>query len=392
MYRKPPCPRFGEGRRWGPSMQFRLPLARPSSARKPLAPHRPHPAPLSQTRPGRGAPPLAASAAASRPFPVRPRPPGRAGCPGSPAVPRHPPAPLRSHLVPPPGLLLPPPALALTPALGRAAAPSPAGPPAAAAALAASREPAARGEEVRGERNPRPGPRPSPPRRLRHPGPLSRAAQAGRAAGIRLGAPRSAVRRVPAVPGRAPRTASGELGAESLAAGPSGAAMSRLAVLAPHGSWRSAGTPSSEVRGGTLLWGRRPSPAPFSAPGKWGRLPLCTENLLPAFCCALFPATWTWCGTEGARDLSLRRRQPSALPVPCCVVVRTCVTAHLLCSRQRAVYLHLKEKKCRKINNQCLLALLHYFSHPKANGDWDQLCLLGCSCSLHPKLISQAYI
>lgn len=54
------------------------------------------------------------------------------------------------------------------------------------------------------------------------------------------------------------------------------------AVLAPHGSWCSAGTPSSEVRGGTLPWGRRPSPAPFSTPGKWGRLPVCTENLLPA--------------------------------------------------------------------------------------------------------------
>lgn len=129
-------------------------------------------------------------------------------------VPTCPAGPCPAHLVRPPGLLLPPPPPALTPALGRAAAAaSPVGPPAAAAALAASREPVARGGGGGGERNPWPGSRPSPPRRLRHPDPLPRATQGGAGGGGDRGDPpgRCSLRAAPRCPagsgspGQAPR-------------------------------------------------------------------------------------------------------------------------------------------------------------------------------------------
>ncbi|XP_062370864.1 basic proline-rich protein-like [Cinclus cinclus] len=197
------------------------------------------------------------------------------------------PAPFPAHLV----LLLPPPAPALTPALGRAAAAaSPAGPPAAAAALAASREPAARGGGGGGERNPWPGPRPSPPRRLRHSGPLPRATQGGAGGGGDRGDPpgRCSLRAAPRCPagsggpGQAPRgpprrrrgvgylsmslPAAGLRGANHAA--PGAAALDRLA----HGTWQDTalGSPVSTDTAGTVRGDWR---TPGAASSPWRRDP-----------------------------------------------------------------------------------------------------------------------
>lgn len=232
MYGKPPCPRFGEGGRWGPSMQFHLPLARPSSGRKPRAPCRPHPAPQSQTRHRAAAPP-GPGAEPRRLQPPQLRPDPSPCFPGPQAGRAAPAAPL------PPGTLLPSSALTssrrrgrscrhqLLPLLrrwaGRRQHPPPA-PQLPRRHLQPHGNRRREGRRCGGERNPWPGPRPSPPRRLRHPDPLSRAAQAGRAAGFRPGAPRSPVRS--AAGHRAQRAASWAPqrgSAESLAAGPSGA-------------------------------------------------------------------------------------------------------------------------------------------------------------------------
>lgn len=362
MYGKPPCPRFGEGGALGPL--YAVPSASGTAELRPKAPRslpppprtpKPNPAPrCGPPRPGRGASPPAAPAAASRPFPVLPRPPGRAGCPGGPAAPRHPPAQLRAHLVPPPGPLLPPPALALTPALGRAAAASPAGPPAAAAALAASREPAARGEEVRGGEKPlaRAPSQPSPPPPA--PGP----ALTGRAGGAGGGVPPGSTPLPGTERGRAPRTASGELGASAWlrrefggGAERSGAAMSRLLSLrrtapgaprVPRVRKCAAGRCRGEGDHHPLLFPHQGNGVVFQFARKTSFQPLLC--VVPRY---LNLMRYRRCQRPVAPKHSILG---SAEAVPCCVAVRTRVTAHFLYSRERAIYLDLKKRECRKIN------------------------------------------